>query len=128
MYFIYLIFFNIIDVDSQCVTIVTDPPGIAVNGQPNTFDYPILTNVTLMCMATTTADGSPANVTSYYWTAIKCYYYYYYYYCYYSGYHKGQNLTSNDPLARDAGTVICIATIDGTNYRSNPLTLRISGK
>ena len=110
-------------VDDQNVTIVTDPAGTPVDGQPNTYDYPILTNVTLMCVAAT-VDGSPV---TYYWNDMNydstgdsdnaCFY----------GSHTGQNLTINDLLAEDAGTVICIATIGGTNYTSNPLTLHISG-
>ena len=86
-----------------------------------------------MCMVTT-ADGSPANVTSYYWNATKCYNstdgieFSIVDPCFYNGSHTGQNLTGTDLLAQDAGTVICIATIGGTNYTSNPLTLRISGK
>ena len=79
-----------------------------------------------MCMATT-ADGSPANMISYYWNAINCtgalrdp--------CFYDGSHTGQNLTGNDLLAQDGGTVTCIGTIGGTNYTSGPLTLRISGE
>ena len=122
-----------VGVVGQNVIIVTDPDGIPVDGQPNTFDYPILTNVTLMCMATTT-DGSPANVTSYYWIATKCYNstddikFSIVDPCFYNGSHIGQNLTGTDLLAQDAGTVICIATIGDTNYTSDPLALRISGK
>ena len=117
----------IIGIDGQNITIVTDPPGTPVDGQPNTFDYPILTSVTLMCMATT-ADGSPANVTSYYWNAVNCYSHTDNVNCFYSGSHKGQNLTGNDLLVQDAGTVVCIATIGNTNYTSGPLTLCISGE
>ena len=54
------------------VTIVSDPEGTLVNGSNNTFDYPILTSVSLLCMATT-SDGSPVTVTSYSWTATNCY-------------------------------------------------------
>ena len=114
----------------QTVTIVTDPAGTPVDGQPGTFDYPILTSVTLMCMETT-SDGSPVTVTSYEWTATNCYtrtggilnp-------CFYSlGFATGQNITSNGLLAPDAGTVTCTATIDGVDYTSDQLTLRISGE
>ena len=118
-----------VGVDGQTVTIVTDPAGVPVDGQDNTFDYPILTNVTLMCLATA-ADGSPANVTSYYWNVISCYVDSGDYPCFYSQGQTGQNITTtgNNPLANDAGTVNCTATIDGTNYTSDPLTLRISGE
>ena len=117
-----------VGVDGQTVTIVTDPAGVPVGGQNNTFDYPILTSVTLMCIATA-ADGSPANVTSYRWNAINCndirdslkpFFH--------SSGQTGQNITDDKLLAQDAGTVSCTATINGTDYTSDPLTLRISGK
>ena len=115
----------------QAVAIVTDPAGKPVDGQPGTFDYAILTSVTLMCMVTAvTVDGSPVTVTSYSWTAYNCYtriggiqdp-------CFYSvGYSTGQNITGHNLLATNAGTVTCTATIDGMDYTSDSLTLRISG-
>ena len=83
-----------------------------------------------MCMVT----GSSATVTSYYWTRVNCYsmnavnaards-------CFYDSNPTGQNISSGDDgvVANDAGTVTCTATINGTNYTSNPLTLRISGE
>ena len=84
-----------------------------------------------MCMATA-SDGSPVTVTSYEWTATNCYtrtggvqnp-------CFYSvGNPTGQNVTtSSGILAPDAGTVTCTATIDGMDYTSDPLTLRVSGE
>ena len=111
----------------QTVTILTDPVGAPVDGQPGTFDYPILTSLTLMCMATV-ADGSSVTVTSYSWTPTNCYtrsggvqdp-------CFYSV-GTGQNISGNN-LATDAGTVTCTATIDGMDYISDPLMLRISGE
>ena len=125
------IFALYVGVDGQTVTIVTDPAGTPVDGQPGTFDYPILTRLTLTCMATA-SDGSPVNVTSYSWTATNCYtrtggienp-------CFYSvGNPTGQNISSNtDLLAPDAGTVTCTATIRRVDYTSDPLTLCISGE
>ena len=116
----------VIGVDAWNVTIVTNPVGTPVQSHNNTFDYPILTNVTLMCMV------APANVnvTSYHWTAVDCYNHskgiddp-----CFYSGNKAGQNITGYDLLAQDAGTVTCTATIDDVNCTSDPLTLRISGE
>ena len=123
--------FSLIGVVGQNVTIVTDPAGIPVDGQPHTFDYPILTRVTLMCMATA-SDGSSVTVTSYSWTASDCYtrsggvqnp-------CFYSlPSATGQNVTSTGGLlAIDTGTVTCTATIDGVGYTSDSLSLRISGE
>ena len=116
-------------VDGQTVTIVTDPAGVPVDGQNNTFDYPILINITLICIVTA-ADGSPATVTSSYWNAVNCYRDSGDYHCFYSQgqTRKLQNVTGNNLRANDAGTVNCTATIDGTNYTSDPLTLRISGE
>ena len=111
------------------VTILTDPEGIPVNGSNNTFDYPILTSVSLLCMATA-ADGSPVTVTSYSWTATDCYNHTggVQTPCFYSGGRTGYNITDNSLLAPDAGTVTCTVTVDGVNFTSDPLTLRISGE
>ena len=121
----------LIGVDGQIVTIVTNPAGTPVDGQPGTFDYPILITITLMCMATAADGSSPVTVTSYEWTADGCYtrsggvldp-------CFYSlPSATGQNTTGINVLAPNAGTVTCTATIDGMDYTSDPLTLRISGE
>ena len=110
------------------VTIVTVPTGMPVTGSTNTFDYPILTSVTLMCNAIA-ADGSPVTVTSYSWNATNCYNHtggvedp-----CFYSGGQTGQNITGDNLLASDAGTVTCTATVGSYIYTSASLTLRISG-
>ena len=88
-----------------------------------------MSSVTLTCMVKVT-NQSQITVTSYHWTATNCYTHddgvedp-----CFYGGNQTGQNITGNDLLAQDAGTVICTATINGIEYESNPLTLRISGK
>ena len=87
-----------------------------------------------MCIVTT-ADGSPATVTSYHWNVINCYNDTGDYPCFYSQVQTGQNITSDNLRGRgggiraqDAGTVSCTATINGTNYTSDPSTLRISGE
>ena len=117
-----------IGIDGQNVTIVTDPAGIRRNGQPGTFFYPILTSVTLMCLATA-SDGSPVTVTSYKWNAIACYSHpHTNYRCFFGNNPTGQNITGNNLLARDHGTVTCTAIINGMNYTSDPLRLLISGK
>ena len=82
-----------------------------------------------MCMATA-SDGSSVTVTSYRWTASNCYtrtgsvsdp-------CFYQANPTGQNITGNNLLAPDAGTVTCTATIDDMDYTSSQTTLRISGE
>ena len=84
-----------------------------------------------MCMVTAVNGSSPVTVTSYEWTAYNCYtrssgvndp-------CFYSlPSATGQNVTGINLLATSAGTVTCTATIDGMDYTSDPLTLRISGE
>ena len=108
---------------------MTIPVSTPVDGQPGTFDYPILTSVTLMCMATV-VDGSPVTVTSYSWTARYCYTHTYGVQdpCFYGNNPTRQNITGTNLLALDAGTVTCTATIDGMDYTSDPLTLRIAGE
>ena len=110
------------------VTIVTFPKGTPVNGSNNTFDYPILTSVSLLCMVTT-QDGSPVAVTSYSWTATNCYSHTggVRNPCFYSS-GTENNITEISLLAPDAGTVTCTASIAGFDYTSDPLTLRISGE
>ena len=39
-----------------------------------------------------------------------------------------QTITGNDLTAEDAGIIYCIATVNGIEYTSSPLTIRISGK
>ena len=111
------------------VTIVTDPEGIPVNGSNNTRDYPILTSVRLLCIVTT-AEGSPITATSYSWTASDCYNHTggVLMPCFYSGGRTGDNITDNNVLAPDAGTVTCTITVGTATFTSDPLTLRISGE
>ena len=120
---------HIIGVDSQTVKIITDPAGIPVDGQPNTYDYPILTSVTLMCMVTP-VNGSTSTVIAYQWRAGDCYHSSKrgFDLCFYGNGITGQNITGTDLSAKDAGTATCTAFIDGTTYTSESLTLRISGE
>ena len=82
-----------------------------------------------MCMVSS-EKGPPSTVTSYLWTAVNCYNHSTGVKdpCFYSVNRIGQNITGYDLLAQDAGTVTCTAIIDGVNYTSSPLTLRISGE
>ena len=82
-----------------------------------------------MCMVAP-VNGLSQTVTSYLWTTVNCYNNTYGVNdsCFYGGKKTGQNITGHDLLAQDAGTVTCNVTINGTNYTSNPLTLRISGE
>ena len=112
------------------VRIVSHPAGTPVSGQPNTFDYPILSNVTLSCLVTST-EGSIFTATSYQWNTTQCYSN--------TAFNNGnpscfphgqttQNVTGTELNAEDAGVVSCIVTIGEVNYYSTPLTIRISGE
>jgi len=117
-----------VGVDGQyTVTIVSTPPGTPVSGSTNTFDYPILSSVTLTCMVTS-SDGTTPTVTNYQWNTAQCYtngrltdpi-------CFPAG-QTTQSITGNNLLAKDAGTITCTVIIGGADYTSGPLTLRISG-
>ena len=39
-----------------------------------------------------------------------------------------QNVIGNNLIAEDAGTITCTVTISGSDYTSEPFTLRISGE
>ena len=110
------------------VTIVSSPAGTPVRGSTNTFDYQILSSVTLMCMV----DPIPVALVdvSYSWNTTRCYTN--------NNYNNGipgcfphnqttQSVTDNDVTAEDAGTITCTVTISGSDYTSGPFTLRISG-
>ena len=132
MYHFFINFYFVGDDDAPIVTIVANPPGTQVDGQPNTYDYPVVSSVTLICVVTTPPDGSTMTVDSYSWNAINCYNHPYRGGvddpCFYSGGCTGQNITGYDLQAPDAGTVTCTAIIGGNNCTSSPLTLRISGE
>ena len=111
------------------VTIMSNPAGTPVSGSTSTFEYPILSSVTLTCMVTS-SDGSTFTVTNYQWNTTGCYTH--------PAHNSGnptcfptdqtsQNVTGNDLTAEDAGTITCAVIIGGVNYTSGPLTLRISG-
>ena len=118
-------------VNSQyTVTIVSSPAGTSVSGSTNTFDYPILSTVTLTCRVTTN-NGLPCTVTSYQWNTAGCYTNSKFTpsnpQCFPHG-QTTQTVTGNDLKAEDAGTITCTATISDSEYTSEPFTLRISGE
>ena len=112
------------------VTIVSSPAGTPVSGSANTFDYPILSSVTLKCNVSSNG-GSSFTVASYKWNTAKCYTN--------PGFNSGnprcfphgqttKHVTGNNLIAEDAGTITCTVTISGSDYTSKPFTLRISGE
>ena len=106
------------------VTIVSDPAGTPVSGSTSTFDYPILSNVTLTCMV----DPSPPAGATYQWNTAGCFTNTRHNTptCFPVG-QTTQNVTGYHLLAVDAGPIACTATIDGTNYASDVFILRVSG-
>ena len=111
------------------VTIVSSSDGTPISGSTNTFDYPILSSVTLTCIM----DPVPVNITNvgYSWNTTQCYtnpnlndgnpt-------CFSYG-QTTQNVTNDDVTAEDAGTITCTVTISGSDYTSESFTLCISGE
>ena len=122
-------FLIVSDVSDVTVTIVSSPAGTPVSGSTNTFDYPILSSVTLTCMVTLFNGGIYTG--PYQWNTRGCYTN--------TGHNSGnptcfptgqttQNVTDNNLLADDAGTITCTVPVNDVDYTSDPLTLRISGE
>ena len=112
-------------VDGQyTVTIVSTPAGTPVSGSTNTFDYPILSSVTLTCMV----DPSPPASATYWWITETCFtndrhntpt-------CFPAG-QTTQSVTGYHLLAEDAGHIACAVSIGGVGYASDVFRLRVSG-
>ena len=117
------VYFVGVDGQPYTATIVSTPAGTPVSGSTNTFDYPILSNVTLTCMV----DPSPPAGATYQWNTGGCYVNRRGEMRCFSVGQTTQNVTGYHLLAEDAGTIACTVTIGGVNYTSGPLTLRISG-
>ena len=114
------------------VTIVSSPAGTPVSGSTNTFDYPILSSVTLTCNVASN-DGSSFTVQSYQWNAAGCYTNSKFTgsnpQCFIYNQRTQQNVTNDDLNAEDAGTITCTVTISSSSdYTSEPFTLHISGE
>ena len=109
------------------VTIVSSPAGTPVSRSNNTFDYPILSSVTLTCMV----NPTPSSSVTYQWNTAGCYTN-----SKFTGSNPQcfphsqttQNVTGNNLNAEDAGTITCTVTISGSDYTSELFTLRISGE
>ena len=89
-----------------------------------------MSSVNLTCHVTSD-DGSSFTVTSYQWNTTGCYTNSKFTgsnpECFPHG-QTTQNVTGNDLNAEDAGTITCTVTISGSDYTSEPFTLRISGE
>ena len=96
----------------------------------DTFDYPILSSVSLTCNVMVDS-GSLTNGITYQWNTDGCYNNSQFTgsnpVCFPHG-ETSQNVTDNNLNAEDAGTITCTVTISGKDYTSEPFTLRISGE
>ena len=76
-------------------------------------------------------EPSSLTVTSYQWNTARCYTNSKFTpsnpQCFPHG-QTSQNVTGNDLNAEDASTITCTVTISGSDYTSEPFTLRISGE
>ena len=114
--------FTVVDGETT-VTIVSNPGGTRVSGSTNTYDYPILSSVTLTCIV----YPPPVAPVTYQWNTEGCYvnnrgerr-------CFPAG-QTTQSVSEDDLIAKDAGTITCTATILGMKHTSDEFTLRISG-
>ena len=106
-----------------------NPASTPVNGFTNTYEYAILSSVSLTCMMGPPPD--PDVSVSYSWNTTGCYSH--------IGYNDNsprcfthnstmQTVTGYDLTAEDAGTIACTVTIYGDGYTSSPFTLHISGR
>ena len=126
--YIYICIHEIILLDDlsvvPIVTIVSNPAGTPVSGSTNTFDYPILSSVTLTCMV----DPTPPAGATFQWDTGGCFTNDRHNVpaCFPTG-QTTQSVTDNDVTAEDSGTITCTVTIGDIDYTSGPLTLRISG-
>ncbi|XP_065895470.1 hemicentin-1-like isoform X2 [Dysidea avara] len=129
LWVIVLLFNEGVDGQTYTVTIVSNPAGTPVSGSANTFDYPILSSVTLTCNVTS-SDGSVFAVGSFEWNTTGCYTN--------PGHNGGsptcfptgemvETVSDNNVTAEDAGTITCNASINGIDYTSDQFTLQISG-
>ena len=86
-----------------------------------------MSSVTLTCMV----NPTPSSSVTYQWNTTGCYTNSKFTpsnpQCFPHG-QTTQNVTGNDLNAEDAGTITCTVTINGSDYTSEPFTLRISGE
>ena len=100
------------------VTIISSPAGTPVSGLTNTFEYRILSSVTLMCYTEPPASSSATFV----WDDGGCTT------CFPST-QTSQIVTESSLILDDAGTFTCTGTESGeTASTSGPFTLHVDCK
>ena len=97
--------------------IVTNPLGVPVNKDNNTFGYLIGSNLTLTCSVTPIL---PANLNSNFsWNCLtECF----------ADMQMEQTINVTDLDTMDNGSIICSFTFDNMDYHSKPLNLLVSGE
>ena len=87
-----------------------------------------MSSVTLTCMV----DPTPSSFVTYQWNIIGCYANSKFTpsdpQCFARSQATQSTVIGNDLNAEDVGTITCTATISGSDYTSEPFTLRISGE
>ena len=118
------------DSTNVSIDVVSIPPGTPVNGSTNTFDYPLFSNISLVCALTSKADGSPVYSNMKTWQTENCYTHGSGIVdpCFYNGYPTGETLNGYNILAQDAGSTRCFASHNNGYYVSDVFTLRVSGE
>ena len=116
-----------IGINANDVRIISSPSGDAVVGSSNTFVYPILSNVTLRCVA----NPPPPQSSHVRWNTLVCYTNYNY-----TNWNPascfpnritGFAVNIDDARAEHAVTITCTVTRSGMKLTSDPFTLQISG-
>ena len=118
------------DSTNVSIDVVSVPPGTPVNGSTNTFDYPLFSNVSLVCALTSIADGSSVYSSMKFWQFQNCYTHNSGVMdpCFYNGYPNGESLYGYNILAQDAGSTRCYAGHNLGFYVSDIFTFRVSGE
>ena len=83
-----------------------------------------MSSVTLTCMV----NPTPSSSVTYLWNTTGCYTHSKFNPRCFPNNQITQSVTGNNLIAKDAGIITCIAKINGSDYISGPLTLRISGE
>ena len=116
MYFITcVIIFNAYIEISTFVTIVSDLPGVLVDGTINTFEHLIGSNITFTCEVNSTLTF---NESDFIWgCSTGCF----------ADMVEEQTVNITEIQESDSGVLNCSVVIDGMEYTSQPYDLQVTG-
>ena len=97
------------------VDIVTNPLGVPVHKNNNTFGYLIGSNLNLTCLVTPIL---PANSTFSWSCSTGCF----------ADMKMEQTINATNLDTMDSGSITCSFTFDNMDHHSEPLNLLVSGK